>query len=473
MDVWRRATCETSPQNESACVDIKALATPAENLSATLFAGGPSKSTGTWSCRKALDAGVWISRLQRCKKSSSLNSSSGFGQDFSSLSRRRASAVEDCVEPTHEQLSPYQHSQVHFFAPQTSGGHLQSSSYLSATGEHHEHYQQSQPEVAHAVSSGSSGSEHYQYQQHHQQGNHQQHQHESHQQVFEHKLHQPVEPQIEYFTNVHQHHVQQSHKQQQQQQQYHQHETPVHYVQQPVVKEEVHKHVYVHVAPEEKEEIHQKVILPTYTKQKHYKIIFIKAPSPPTLSKVVLPQQPVNEEKTLVYVLHKKPELEQEIVVPPQVTSKPSKPEVYFIKYKTKKQEQQSYQHEEQHSSSALYGGSSTISSNEGYEAADLSGYSGSFSNSFSQPIIVTEGSYHHHSTTQVPIKLTTVHSVPSSSLATPASSYVSSTASSAAGHKSQSIKVTNIGLSGYSSGGTGLASAVTSSTSTVGFGET
>uniref|UniRef100_A0A8W7PM83 DUF243 domain-containing protein n=1 Tax=Anopheles coluzzii TaxID=1518534 RepID=A0A8W7PM83_ANOCL len=109
------------------------------------------------------------------------------------------------------------------------------------------------------------------------------------------------------------------------------------------------------------EEIHQKVILPTYTKQKHYKIIFIKAPSPPTVSKVVLPQPPVNEEKTLVYVLHKKPELEQEIVVPAPATAKPSKPEV---------------------------------------------------------------------------------------------------TASSNSAHKAQSIKVTNIGLSGYSSGGTGYGSS-------------
>uniref|UniRef100_A0A182NQF8 DUF243 domain-containing protein n=1 Tax=Anopheles dirus TaxID=7168 RepID=A0A182NQF8_9DIPT len=368
--------------------------------------------------------------------------------------------VDDCEEPTHEQLSPFQHGQVHFFAPHTSGGHAESSSYLSASSGHHEQHQQSLPVVAHAqvsASSGSSGSELYQYQQHQQQEHHQQQQHH---QVVEHQVQQHVEPQVEYFTNVHQ---QQSHHQQQQH--HHHQEASVHYVQQPVVKEEVHKHVYVHVAPEEKEEIHQKVILPTYTKQKHYKIIFIKAPSPPTPSKVVLPQQPVNEEKTLVYVLHKKPELEQEIVVPPPVTSKPSKPEVYFIKYKTKKQEQHSYHHEEQHASSGAFGGSSTVSSSGGYEAADLSGYGGSFGSSFSQPIIVTEGSY-HHSTTPAPIKLTTVHSVASSSLATPTSSYISSTASSAAGHKSQSIKVTNIGLSGYSTGGTGLGSVAASSSS-------
>uniref|UniRef100_A0A182R4W1 DUF243 domain-containing protein n=1 Tax=Anopheles funestus TaxID=62324 RepID=A0A182R4W1_ANOFN len=373
----------------------------------------------------------------------------------SGTSASGTSTVDDCEEPEHEQLSPYQHSQVHYFAPQAAA-HSETSSYLSASSGHHQH--ESSLPVAHSqasVSSGSSGSNHYHYQHQEQQQHQQQQQHHQHHQAVEHQVHHHVEPQIEYFTNVHQH--QQAH---QQQHHHAHHEASVHYVQQPVVKEEVHKHVYVHVAPEEKEEIHQKVILPTYTKQKHYKIIFIKAPSPPTVSKVVLPQQPVNEEKTLVYVLHKKPELEQEIVVPPPATSKPSKPEVYFIKYKTKKQEHQhSYHHEEQHSSSS-FGGSSASSSGGGFEVGDLSGYGGSLGNSFA-PIVVSEGSY--HSTTAAPLKVTTVHSVASSSSAAPSSSYVSSTASSHGGHKAQSIKVTNIGLSGYSTGG---SSSVASSSS-------
>lgn len=44
---------------------------------------------------------------------------------------------------------------------------------------------------------------------------------------------------------------------------------------------------------------------------------------------------PQNEEKTLVYVLVKKPEEQPEIVIPTQAPTQPSKPEVYFIKYKT------------------------------------------------------------------------------------------------------------------------------------------
>lgn len=69
--------------------------------------------------------------------------------------------------------------------------------------------------------------------------------------------------------------------------------------------------------------------------QKHYKIVFIKAPTPPAPTAPVIPVIPQNEEKTLVYVLVKKPEEQPEIVIPTQAPTQPSKPEVYFIKYKT------------------------------------------------------------------------------------------------------------------------------------------
>ena len=69
--------------------------------------------------------------------------------------------------------------------------------------------------------------------------------------------------------------------------------------------------------------------------QKHYKIVFIKAPTPPAPTAPVIPVIPQNEEKTLVYVLVKKPEEQPEIVIPTQPPTQPSKPEVYFIKYKT------------------------------------------------------------------------------------------------------------------------------------------
>ncbi|XP_066260647.1 uncharacterized protein [Euwallacea similis] len=100
----------------------------------------------------------------------------------------------------------------------------------------------------------------------------------------------------------------------------------------------VHKHVYVHVAPEEPQEIKPQRVIPTAAPQKHYKIIFIKAPNPPTPTAPIIPVQPQDEEKTLVYVLVKKPEEQPEIVVPTPAPTQPSKPEVYFIRYKTQKE---------------------------------------------------------------------------------------------------------------------------------------
>lgn len=69
--------------------------------------------------------------------------------------------------------------------------------------------------------------------------------------------------------------------------------------------------------------------------QKHYKIIFIKAPTAPTPTAPVIPLQAQNEEKTLVYVLVKKPEDQPEISIPTAAPTQPTKPEVYFIRYKT------------------------------------------------------------------------------------------------------------------------------------------
>lgn len=99
----------------------------------------------------------------------------------------------------------------------------------------------------------------------------------------------------------------------------------------------VHKHVYVHVPPPEAPEYKPpKYQAPPAPPQKHYKIVFIKAPTPPTPTAPVLPPLPAqDEEKTLIYVLVKKPEEAPELVLPTQAPTIPSKPEVYFIRYKT------------------------------------------------------------------------------------------------------------------------------------------
>lgn len=64
-------------------------------------------------------------------------------------------------------------------------------------------------------------------------------------------------------------------------------------------------------------------------------LLFFQAPTAPTPTAPVIPLQPQNEEKTLVYVLVKKPEEAPEIHIPTPAPTQPSKPEVYFIRYKT------------------------------------------------------------------------------------------------------------------------------------------
>ncbi|GAB0088815.1 extensin [Sergentomyia squamirostris] len=96
----------------------------------------------------------------------------------------------------------------------------------------------------------------------------------------------------------------------------------------------ISKNIYIHVPPEEPAEIQPSQRIEVPTQKKHYKVIFIKAPTPPAPTAPVIPAQIQDEHKTLVYVLVKKPESQPQVVVPPVVPTEPSKPEVYFIKYK-------------------------------------------------------------------------------------------------------------------------------------------
>ncbi|XP_013102262.1 uncharacterized protein DDB_G0285291 [Stomoxys calcitrans] len=103
----------------------------------------------------------------------------------------------------------------------------------------------------------------------------------------------------------------------------------------------VTKDIYVHVAPEEGAQQQYQQPLPQAPPRKHYRIVFIKAPSQ-DLSKTALRinQAPV-EEKTIIYVLTKKADpLDLQAAIQETQPSKPSKPEVYFIKYKTQEEAQ-------------------------------------------------------------------------------------------------------------------------------------
>lgn len=100
----------------------------------------------------------------------------------------------------------------------------------------------------------------------------------------------------------------------------------------------VQKHIYVHVAPPEPEEFRPQKQIAAAQATKHYKIIFIKAPSAAAPTAPTIPLQAQNEEKTLVYVLVKKPDDAAELSIPTAAPTQPSKPEVYFIRYKTQKE---------------------------------------------------------------------------------------------------------------------------------------
>lgn len=120
-----------------------------------------------------------------------------------------------------------------------------------------------------------------------------------------------------------QYYAQQPYQQQQQQQ-----------VRQQQIQPIVTKHFYVHAAPEDPEERVEPQYVTIGRPQKNYKVIFIKAPTYRTSSQII-PILPKNEEKTIVYVLSKKPSYHPTIEIPEQPVTEPSKPDVFFIKYKT------------------------------------------------------------------------------------------------------------------------------------------
>ncbi|KAM7361464.1 uncharacterized protein ACRADG_012115 [Cochliomyia hominivorax] len=104
----------------------------------------------------------------------------------------------------------------------------------------------------------------------------------------------------------------------------------------------VTKDIYVHVAPEdvEDQQYHQPA-LPPPPPRKHYRIVFIKAPSQNINKAALRIQQAPTEEKTIIYVLTKKQDpLDLQAALQDVQPKPPSKPEVYFIKYKTQEEAQ-------------------------------------------------------------------------------------------------------------------------------------
>ncbi|XP_030562929.1 mediator of RNA polymerase II transcription subunit 15 [Drosophila novamexicana] len=134
---------------------------------------------------------------------------------------------------------------------------------------------------------------------------------------------------------------QQQPQQQQQQQIFQQQVSSFGYNQQPQsYSPVVSKDIYVHVPPaEEPEERYPQPVLPVGPPRKHYRIVFIKAPTPSVSKAAVRVQQAPVEEKTIIYVLTKKPDpLELQTAIEEAAPKPISKPEVFFIKYKTQEE---------------------------------------------------------------------------------------------------------------------------------------
>ncbi|EDW81892.1 uncharacterized protein Dwil_GK25418 [Drosophila willistoni] len=97
----------------------------------------------------------------------------------------------------------------------------------------------------------------------------------------------------------------------------------------------IHKQFITISAPEEHENLERSKHLVIGRPQKNYRVVFIKAPSSSSANVKLSAEYAPNEEKTVIYVLSKKDSsLEVNDIATPAPTV-PSKPEVFFIKYKT------------------------------------------------------------------------------------------------------------------------------------------
>lgn len=107
----------------------------------------------------------------------------------------------------------------------------------------------------------------------------------------------------------------------------------------PNVPPVVTKDIYIHAAPEEPEEQYSQPQFPNLPPRKHYRIVFIKAPTQSIKQQSIRLSQAPTEEKTIIYVLSKKDDqVDIQAALQEIQPTQPSKPEVYFIKYKTQEE---------------------------------------------------------------------------------------------------------------------------------------
>nr|XP_002058493.2 LOW QUALITY PROTEIN: nuclear transcription factor Y subunit beta [Drosophila virilis] len=139
--------------------------------------------------------------------------------------------------------------------------------------------------------------------------------------------------------------VQQHYQQPQQQQQqaffqqqpvvHHQQQQQQHVEQQQHQQPIVSKRFFIHSAPEDVDEEYKERHITVGVPKRNYNVVFIKSPQRSNKKTSIKISPAVNEDKTVIYVLSKKTDasdVQAEVV---EQASSTSKPEVFFIKYKT------------------------------------------------------------------------------------------------------------------------------------------
>lgn len=102
---------------------------------------------------------------------------------------------------------------------------------------------------------------------------------------------------------------------------------------------EVQKNVYYFSAPDETEPVRPRIRIATPApRRKNINYIFVKAPAPAPVAPILIKTPPKENDKTIVYVLVKKPQEEQDIEIHTPESTPPTKPEVYFIKYRNQQE---------------------------------------------------------------------------------------------------------------------------------------
>lgn len=146
----------------------------------------------------------------------------------------------------------------------------------------------------------------------------------------------------------------------------------------------VNKEIFIHSAPEETEVIGEQRDVEAAPIRKNYRIVFIKAPTHNVQLNLdaLKHAQAANEEKTVIYVLSKKPDFGkiQSQLVNVQSEQKTTKPEVFFIKYKT--QEEAIRAQQEIQSQYDALGGSTRISDEGIAPVTSVIGGTSAFGNS-------------------------------------------------------------------------------------------